>query len=62
MFTINFKTFLNKKKNYFKAYKPCVYQQNKMRPLKILKMNIAGLGTKFQDKHAQKKTIICKET
>ena len=62
MFTINFKTFLNKKKNYFKAYKPCVYQQNKMRPLKILKMIIVGLGTIFQDKQAQKKTIICKET
>jgi len=59
MFTINFKTFLNKKKNYFKAYKPCVYQQNKMRPLKMI---IVGLGTKFQDKHAKKKTIICKET
>lgn len=26
-----------------------------MRPLKILKMIIVGLGTKFQDKHAQKK-------
>ena len=33
-----------------------------MRPLKILKMIIVELGTKFQDKHAQKKTIICKET
>lgn len=33
-----------------------------MRPLRILKMIIVGLGTKFQDKHAQKKTIICKET
>lgn len=61
MFTINFKTFLNKKKNYFKAYKPCVYQQNKMRPLKILKMIIVGLGTKFQDKHAQKKRLFVKK-
>mgnify|MGYP003466093064 FL=1 len=33
-----------------------------MRPLKILKMIIVGLGTKFQDKKKKKKTIICKET